>query len=182
MIQGNMFRSASHIVYWFIASLVLSATAAGCGGAPGQDAFADCRYGAPEPIFHAQLPAVARHDFRLSKGQGLEYIAFTDGLELEVLQTGCDHIQQEFRFRQSGQFRQAPADFWIDETARIFSRLGQLGPEYLSYFSLAQAIDEQANRIRLAQNTELQPGFFLNISPQSAEQSTTLVVTIGEQR
>ena len=176
-----MFRSASHILCWALAGLLISAAAAGCGGAPGQDAFADCRYGAPEPIFHAQLPGVARHDFRLSQGQGWEYLAFTDGLELEVRQTGCDHIRQEFRFQQLGQFRKAPADFWIDETGRIFNRLGQLGPEYLSYYSLAQAIAEQANRIPLAQNVELQPGFFLNISPQSSENETTLVVTLGEK-
>jgi hypothetical protein len=175
-----MYRITSRYIYWFVACL--SATAlVSCGGAPGQDAFAECRYGAPEPIFQANLPAVARHHFQLLKGQGIERLAFKDGLELEVLQSGCEYIEQEFRFRKEGQFQKAPADFWIDEAARIFNRLGNLGPEYLSYYSLSQAIDEQAGRINLAQDIELQPGFFLKIEPVSVGDETTLVVRLSER-
>lgn len=175
-----MYWISSRYIYCFFACFTM-AVLASCGGAPGQDAFADCRYGAPEPIFHASLPAVARHDFQLLKGQGIEQLAFKDGLELEVLQSGCEYIEQEFRFRQAGKFQKAPPDFWIDEAARIFNRLGSLGPEYLSYYSLAQAIDEQAGRIRLGQDIELQPGFFFKMEPISAADETTLVVRLSER-
>lgn len=152
-----------------------------CGHPAKQEPFVDCRYGAPEPIFNPALASVSRHSFHIEKDKAVEELAFSDGLELTIFQTGCEFIRQEFRFRWEGNFQGAPDDFWIGEAARVFNRLGQLGPEYLVYRNLAQTITENGGRMRLDESIKLQDGFYFQAKTILSADETNLSIIISEQ-
>ncbi|MCB0570299.1 MAG: hypothetical protein KDC66_11065 [Phaeodactylibacter sp.] len=152
-----------------------------CSNPAGQEPFSNCLYGAPEPVFGPGLPAVKAHHFQLEKDKAEESLTFADGLELHITQSGCDHIRQEFRFYLAGDFRSAPATFWIGESSRIFNRLGQIGPEYLSYRNLGQAIAQREADIRPGEPIMLQEGFYFRLDISFTNGAAILAVTISEQ-
>lgn len=166
----------------FVALLVF----AGCADDPANsyssaDPFADCRYGAPKPIFSDGLRSVIEHDFRLEEDRAVETLSFDDGLQLLILQTGCDYIYQEFQFGLAEQYPGAPASYWIQESINKFYRLGQLGPAYVIYSSIADALAERSGRIALGESMELQPGFFARIENGNRRAGESLIVTLSEQ-
>lgn len=155
---------------------------AGCANEPPADElFTDCRYAAPKPIFHEGLESVARHHFQLEQGKAVESLSFDDGLQLQILQTGCDHIHQEFRFELDGGDTAAPDNFWISEAAGQFYRLGQLGASYVVYLSLARALDERNGQFRLGESIELQAGFYAKVERQNSRGRQLLAVSLSEQ-
>ena len=157
---------------------------AGCmddASSPAADPFADCRYGAPKPIFSEGLRSVTQHGFHLEESRAVETVSFDDGLKLSILQSGCDYIHQEFQFHLIEQFAGAPSSYWIQETINRFNQLGQLGPAYVIYVSVADALSERSNQIVLGESTELQPGFFAKIENGNYRNGGALVVTLSEQ-
>ena len=68
-------------------------------GSNSNDPFADCAQGRPVAIFSDSLEAVARHQFEIKDKIGMEQVAFKNGVALEVYQSGCDLVRQEFRFQ-----------------------------------------------------------------------------------
>ena len=145
------------------------------------DPFADCRYGAPKPIFNEGLRSVLQHGFQLEEERAVEDLSFEDGLQLSIIQTGCDYIHQEFRFYLTQPYKAAPSSYWIQEAINKFNRLGHLGPAYVIYASLADAIKERSMELTLGQSTELQPGFFAKIDDGRTEKGNLLIVTLSEQ-
>ncbi|MCB0564676.1 MAG: hypothetical protein H6573_18070 [Lewinellaceae bacterium] len=145
------------------------------------DPFADCRYGAPKPIFNEQVRSIIQHNFRLEEDRAVETVSFDDGLQLSILQTGCDYINQEFRFNLTNPYPGAPASFWIQEAINHFYRLGQLGSAYVIYASVADALNQKSGRISLGQSTELQSGFYARIEDGKSGNGGLLVITLSEQ-
>ncbi len=145
------------------------------------DPFSDCRYGAPKPIFSEGLRSVTRHHFRLEEDRAIEFLSFDDGLQLSILQTGCDYIHQEFHFELVEKYAGAPSSYWIQESINKFHRLGQLGPAYVIYSSIADALTERSSQLALGHSTELQPGFFAKIESGSPATDGALVITLSEQ-
>ena len=145
------------------------------------DPFADCRYGAPKPIFNEGISSVVQHDFRLEEDRAVEALSFDDGLQLSILQTGCDYIHQEFRFELMDHYEGAPASYWMQEAVNKFYRLGQLGPAYVIYVSVADALKKKGNEIGLGQSAELQPGFYARIDKAKSRNVDILIVTLSEQ-
>lgn len=156
---------------------------AGCMDEPSSaDVFEDCRYSAPKPIFKDGLESVSTHHFQLEKEKAVESLAFDDGLQLLILQTGCDYIRQEFRFEWDGGRKGAPDSFWIGEAADKFYRLGSLGPAYIVYHSIARALEERNGEIRLGQNIELQAGFYVKVDNlNSRGRGALLAISLSEQ-
>lgn len=145
------------------------------------DPFADCRYGAPKPIFGEDVNLVTRHGFRLEEGQAVEAISFDGGLQVSIIQSGCDYIHQEFHFNSADDYKGAPAAYWIQEAINKFYFLGQLGPAYVVYASVADALKERGGQLRLGQSVELQPGFFAKIDNEREHSGDALVVTLSER-
>ncbi len=172
-----------HLALFYLPALLLLAM--GCGADPSpassEEAFADCRYGSPKPIFRPGLEGIAEHSFQLQGDKGIERITLADGLQLLIIQTGCDYIRQEFRFEWVDELPAAADEYWVQQAAEKFRRLGRLGPDYVVYLSLFRALEENAPQIPLRESIELQPGFYARIDRVASPERATLIVVLSEK-
>ena len=129
-----------------------------------KDPFADCQYGKPQPVFSNQTPRVVQHNFTIRALQGIEQVVFDNKTKLELIQKGCDDIRQEFVFEIPGSFSSQPDDFWIQRAVAQFRFLSALDPQYADLQLWAQAIEANAPQMKLGENTQVQPGFFVKIN------------------
>ena len=58
-----------------------------------------CKYGTPTPIFSDALSKVTDHSFSAEGQKGIEEVSFENGVELELLQSGCNEILQSYQFK-----------------------------------------------------------------------------------
>ncbi len=141
----------------------------------------ECLYSNPEALFGEGLGEVSRHDFVFDGVRSKEEVNFKDGVSLVLEQTGCEHIQQEFRFFFPGEQINRDPDFWISMAIRQFQRIARLGPEFLVFQEWAEAIDLRADDLSSGQTAELQPGFFVKIGPESNQKDAILRITLSDQ-
>jgi hypothetical protein len=143
--------------------------------------FSKCRYEAPEAIFSNALPEISNHQFEMRNGIGIEKVLIESHLQLTLIQEGCDYITQEFEFKWAGDHMHEPDYFWIQQSIDKFYQLGELGAGYLSFRSVAKAIESMAGQLRLNSPVELQPGVYLSIEPQPTPDNAILLITLAEQ-
>ncbi|MDX1666637.1 MAG: hypothetical protein R3350_05395 [Saprospiraceae bacterium] len=144
------------------------------------NSFSDCKYDRPQPIFESDLPTVVEHQFDIRRMKGIEEVEFSGHPDLTIIQSGCDHIRQEFQFELDSLPQNTEAAFWIDLAQEQFHRLGNLSPDYLVFLSWAQEIKEKAYQIKLAESIELQPGFYVRIDKIISRNSAILLVVLSE--
>lgn len=151
-----------------------------CDNQTREAAFSDCRYGKPEAIFNKSIEGINGHSFNIEKDKSIEQMLFGSGKKLTIIQSGCNSIKQEFRFVLNGKFEGRDPVFWVEQAVKQFQMLSQLGPEFVVYGFWAQAIAGKAEQIKLAQPTELQPGFFLSLDKILSEEHAILVLILSE--
>ena len=136
-----------------------------------------CKYGAPKAIFADSISSLAQHQFEQKGQTGTEHLVFKDGKSLEIIQSGCDQIKQEFQFTLPIGADDANKN-WIKEAALQFQNLGSLGEAYLSFNFWAQAIQENQQRIQLGETIELQTGFAMKIDYIKGNDHSLLLITV----
>ena len=136
-----------------------------------------CKYGAPKAIFSDTISSLASHQFNLEGQVGTEYLVFQDGKKLEIVQSGCDQIQQEFQFNLAKEETDAEKN-WIKEAAMQLQALGSLGEAYLSFNFWAQAIQENQQRIQLGETVELATNFSMKIDHIKGNDYNLLLITV----
>lgn len=141
----------------------------------------DCKYGSPRALFSPTQAGVQSHTFTAIKNEGTEQITFKDGLELTLLQSGCDHIRQEFQFTLAGNFEKEQAVFWVEKAAELLKRLSSMSPDYQTFSAWSQAIEGQKGQIKLAESTELGQNFYVKIDRILNIQNATLVLTLSDK-
>ena len=162
----------------FIFLLLLSYS---CQNGADEGEFAHCRYNAPEPIFHPAIPDITDHHFELRGNTGLERISFSDGLLLSIQQSGCDFLQQEYRFFLEQEITDPDPQFWFSLAAALLGRLSALGPEYLIFDAWADAIEARQAGMKLGEMKEVQPGFYLQVDHSLQEGRTIVMLTFSQQ-
>ena len=163
---------------FFLVCFLLSACT---GSEKNKEPFANCKYGQPIAIFNSALPGLASHQFDLEMTTSTEILQFKDGLELTLVQSGCDDRIQEFQFKLMGNYQDQPNEFWIEQTLDLLQKLGRLGPDYQVFNAWAEALDLQGDQIRLAQSTEVQPGFFVRIDKILSQDHAILLLILSEK-
>lgn len=140
-----------------------------------------CRYGAPEALFAADQPGVAMHRFTGSQTEATEQVTFRSGLQLTLLQSGCDNIRQEFRFQLSGVPQEADhQSFWLEQAVVLLKSLGGLGPRYAALSTWADEIEQRQNEIKLAESFPIQQGFYVRIDRIRSADDATLVLILSD--
>ncbi len=139
----------------------------------------DCEYGSPTAIFNADQPGIQQHSFALQGNEAREEVIFSDGLELTLLQSGCDNIRQEFQFNLKGNFSTQTPDFWITQAIQKLKRLGSMGYNYNGFSQWAQFIEAQKGNMKLAESTALEPGFYVQIDRILGVDNATLVLILS---
>lgn len=126
-----------------------------CNDSPKQKG---CKYGTPVAIFK-DIPGLQGHDFQQTGQDAVERIEVPDlSMTIEVFQSGCNALQQEFRFLLNGtyQLNTPPAVCAID-IASIFNSLAEKAPERLALLQQwAGAIQTDASNFQYNEPLMLQ--------------------------
>ncbi len=135
-----------------------------------------CKYGAPTPIFSKELEKVTDHFFSVKGQKGVERVQFENGMELELLQSGCDELLQSYRFSLSKDLN-GDDQFWIEQAIEQFRYLSTLSENHLSLSLWAGAIANSTEYISLGVSFEPEPNTFIKIDKIPSIEKTILVVT-----
>ncbi|KGE86159.1 MAG: hypothetical protein ACE362_03730 [Phaeodactylibacter xiamenensis] len=151
----------------------------GCASDPPQrQSFEDCLYGAPEPIFDASLPGVSQHRFELQPGKGVERFVLNQSTIVQIEQTGCDQIRQEFTFSWDAAARR---EDWAAQAIQKYRELGELGAPYLSFSAISEVLQARKEKLRpRGEAISLQPGLAFRITAAETGQQSKLVTVLYE--
>lgn len=142
--------------------------------------FANCKCGKPAPIFNTNIPDfVSGHNFAMTTDAGVEIITFNNGTKLQIVQTGCNDIKQEFSFIYSDQSYKNFSDAtWIQNAINEFKKIGSAAPEYQPFTLWGNAIESRKQEFRIGEDKELEKGFFMKIDKIISSTETTMIVTV----
>jgi hypothetical protein len=168
----------SKIVLFIFIAMITSA----CGQSTSDHAEnQDCKYGTPEALFGAEQPGVSAHSFTAKATEATERVTFSNGIRLTLLQSGCNHIRQEFRFELSEVPEDAGQQFWIMRTVELLRMLSSAGPNYAAFATWADEIEQRRENIKLAESFAIQQGFYVRIDRIRSGDNATLVLTLSDQ-
>jgi hypothetical protein len=142
----------------------------------------DCRYGKPGAIFSSELEGVATHQFEAKGQDGREAITFSNGQRLEIYQSGCNNIRQEFRFPLPVEEPQSiPDSIWLKEAVGAFFFMASMGPQYQPLSEWGRSLDMQDHaEFRLGKPHQVEPGFYATVDRIPGVDSTTLLVVLEQ--
>lgn len=159
--------------FFFLQFTVLLLAACGDG-----EKTTDCPT-SPSAIFSQDLPGVESQDFIQTGKDGLEVVSFSNGVFLELHQSGCDSLRQEFRFNLPAPPPDDTPERWLAETQAQFRFFGALGPEYAPFSQWADALSGFEEDFRLGQPMEVATGFWVQIDKIDSFDGPTLVVLLA---
>lgn len=155
----------------FLSLIILSS----CGGGNK-----DCPYGDPQAIFNDKVVGGTNHEFKVSNGSSTESIEFTAmDFSVEVFQSGCEEITQEFRFHLIGELDpNIPAPECALIIAGIFQALGQQDPSLFQLGSWADAIGQSSLDFKYNESTNLK-GHPFSAQLDKTHGSNSAIVTLA---
>jgi len=174
-----MIRSFWHAFLFLVAAAFLSSCSQR-DDIPTESAFADCRYEQPEAIFAKSTPTVVNHDFEQNEEGGVETIRFDDGRDLQIIQSGCNYIRQEFLLRLEGNLTNESQEFWIRQAVNLFYNLGKLDAQYATMLFWADAIADIAMDVQLGREYYVRQGISVTIDRVTSERDGLLIVTLEQ--
>lgn len=133
-------------------------------------------------MFSKSLPHVKAHEFELlNSTEAEERIAFDSGLELEIAQSGCDAIRQEFRFFTSGDYRAFPDSAWAREAVRQLVFLSSLSAAQAPLKPWADALETVRPNLKLGETTPLAPDVSTKIDRIVSPDRATMIVVFSQE-
>jgi hypothetical protein len=146
-----------------------------------------CKSGTPKAIFTDSMPTVKKHFFELKKeatGEkvGVEMVAFDNKLLLEIEQSGCNEIVQQFSFIMFGKFpEQTNDELWKALAIRHFRDLAKISPELTAFNGWADAIESVKKDLKLGELTNVGNGFNVRVDKILSTDKATLVVHFSQK-
>lgn len=150
-----------------------------CGETPkaSENTFEECLYEQPEAIFSSSVPTVVNHEFIMNGRVGVERIVFESGLQIDIHQSGCDELQQNFFFYLD---KSLSATATITQAAEYFYDLGTLDEAYLPLYEWGDLINKHAAAISLEQSYVVYPGFYVTIKQYKKKSNHLLEVVLSQ--
>ena len=145
-----------------------------------------CKVGAPQAIFKDGMPTVKKHYFELKReasgeNVGVEMVAFDNKLLLEIEQSGCTDILQQFTFIMFGKFpEKSDDDIWKTLAIRHFRDLAKITPELTAFNGWADAIESVKKDMKLGDVMKVGEGFNVRIDKIVSADKATLVVRFSQ--
>ena len=182
------FKSPRHLVHvreTFKVSLTLCAVAlllftAACNADASKSG--KCKYGKPTAIFTDTMPTVAKHLFQIKDETGIEMVVFKNKLLLEIEQSGCNDIHQQFSFIMFGKFKADTDDMvWKQLAIKHFRDLAQISPKLLAFNAWADAIESVKDKLKLSEPTTLEGRNEVRIDKILSDDKATLVVQFSSK-
>ncbi len=143
---------------------------------------AKCKYGKPTAIFADTMPTVVKHIFHIKDGTGIEMVVFSNKLLLEIEQSGCNDIHQQFSFIMFGKFKDGGDDeVWKQLAIKHFRDLAQISPSLLAFNGWADAIENIKGKMKLSEPVEIEGKTQVRIDKILSEDKATLVVQFSSK-
>ncbi len=140
----------------------------------------DCTYGTPSAIFKETTPSVTQHSFKLVNNEGVERVVFESGTVLDIIQSGCDEIEQELRFRLKN--KKIPTD---DELfglgIRNLNDMGKLSMELSPFSAWAKAIYDNHTKLKKGLEIELEPTTYASIDKIEESEDTIIRIVLAKR-
>lgn len=151
-----------------------------CKNKDNNKPFANCKCGTPRPVFNESLPEhIAGRNFSITNSSGVELVRFTNGTTLQIVQTGCNDIKQEFSFTYKDKKMLSYSDAqWVQNAIDEFLRMGSFSENFASFKLWGEAILAFKNDFKIGEDKELQKGFFIKIDRIISGEETTMIVTV----
>jgi len=140
-----------------------------------------CPTGNPQAIFQAEDTQVAKHQFTSEGQNSTEQVQFSDGLRMEIYQSGCEKIEQEYRFFLPPGDCPSEANWWTNAAVQSFHQLGERGEAYLQYHQWASAIEEAGKEAVLGEPFLLVQSFYAEVDKLCSAQEHVLIVILSQQ-
>lgn len=137
-----------------------------------------CKFGTPVAIFSDTMDMVETHNFEAKNQEGNENVVFKNDVELQLIQSGCNEVKQEFRFTIPPLPEGDPN--WILVAAGLFDFLGSLSPDLAPFTFWGDAIGRAAADIKLGETKELEQGFSVKIDRIPSEEKNILTVELAQ--
>ncbi|MBL7816174.1 MAG: hypothetical protein JNL70_14240 [Saprospiraceae bacterium] len=141
-----------------------------------------CKYGKPTAIFHDTMQTVAKHFFQIKDNVGIEMVVFNNKLLLEIEQSGCNDIHQQFSFVMFGKFKNIENDdVWKQLAIKHFRDLAQISSTLTAFNGWADAIESVKDKLKLSEPIEVEGKTQVRIDKIVSEDKATLVVQFSSQ-
>jgi hypothetical protein len=142
--------------------------------------FAGCKCGAPTPIFNEDIPEhVSGHNFSMTTNSGVEIVRMKNGSTLQIVQTGCNDIKQEFSFiYKDNKFASFTDAQWIQNAVEEFRKIGSFSQNFAPFILWGNAMDAYKAEFKLGEDKELDKGFFMKIDKIVSAEEATMIVTV----
>jgi len=137
-----------------------------------------CRFGEPTAIFNPENPALRSTDFQKNGRMGIETVQFNNELVLELTQSGCQEVIQDFVFTLPMTNPSADGQYWIGQGEQLMRFLGNLSPDLIQFSEWANMIAQSAKEMKLGQAKEIQTGYFVTIDKIAGNAETIIKVTL----
>jgi len=165
-------------IYFFLFCLSCSLLWSCTLGGESSDPFTKCKYGKPQAIFEETFTKVDSQRWEIKGMDGIEQVWFENGMQLELLQQGCDKVKQTFHFKLPGTF--APDENWILLAASQFQYLSAISERHFELGIWGQAITQDSESLFLGEKISLQPGYSIKIDKISGSDFAVLMVELSE--
>lgn len=149
----------------------------GCGDAGNREG--ECQYKPPTAIFE-NIEGFTNHSFELRGQDAVEKISVPEmNLSIELYQSGCDVLQQEYRMLLNGTYPlNTPPDLCAMDIAEIFYNLSQQAPNELGLLQQwAGAIKTDAKTFKYNEKVMFQ-GSNVSAEINKTHQTTSAMLTI----
>lgn len=159
-----------------IACLIIS-----CNNSSSSKEVEDCPYGSPVGIFSKELPDVVAQEFKLNGLEGVEYVQFSNGIKLELIQSGCEKIQQEFRFTLQEPVQSSDPEIWAEFAIQIFNYMGRLDVSLSQFSFWSQAFEELRSDLSPGNAVQLEAGRWVKLDGINSSDHSILIVILSQQ-
>lgn len=138
----------------------------------------NCQYNTPVAVFE-DIAALTNHQFEANGQSSKESVTVPPlAMEIELYQSGCNTLEQEFRFILDGTMPKGmPPSVCAKELASIFYSLSQLDAKLMNFEGFAQAFTQAADKFRYNEPVSLAGSdITAKIIKQDQPKSTILTV------
>ena len=144
------------------------------------DSSGKCKFGEPTAMFSDTMEMVKKHHFEIKEKTGIELAAFKNGMMLEVEQSGCNEIHQQFTFILPGDYSKSDDTFWKVLTVKNFKILAASSPKLFPFNGWAEAIEGVSPQIKLSEPFEVDKGIQVRIDKILSANQAMLVVQLSQ--
>jgi hypothetical protein len=166
------------ILYSFLLPFSLMAVLFSCGESGNES---KCEVGDPVAIFKGDYPSVLNQNFSLTGSNSVETVEFENGIKLELSQSGCEQLTQEFRFTIPGDQSSLDDGMWVDFAIQLFNYMGGIDIAFADFSFWGEAIKQIKPQLNVGVPFELAPGRWIKIDKVKSSDYSILLVTLSQQ-